>query len=146
MRRCTVTHKHTHSQQNWVNNPGGSRYEDKIGAILSRGADLKATFKQQALGTAAHERSLEKLQTEPAAAFLTAIGGAESANGTVDMRGYTWVSEHGETIAPATTERFFELPPAPSAIEQLASDRQRSMAAMTATQRSMHLWNRVNPG
>ncbi len=51
--RCAPPHHLTPSTQSqWTYHPGGTRFEDRVGAILSRGVDLQQTFKQQALLTA----------------------------------------------------------------------------------------------
>lgn len=46
-------------QRAWVYEPEGDRFEDRVGKILSRGHNLKETFKNDALRTAVRTRVSE---------------------------------------------------------------------------------------
>ncbi|KAJ9515933.1 hypothetical protein QJQ45_016879 [Haematococcus lacustris] len=134
-------------EADWVHNPGGSRFEDRVGKILSRGVNLQETFKQHALETA--KRSI-KFENE----VMSGAGPANPAfykqnskgKEAVDTRGYVWISPEGEVLGAASQETFFDLPPPPTPKQGLATEKQRFFANLDDKQRSMHIWRRLNPG
>uniref|UniRef100_A0A7S0REU6 Uncharacterized protein n=1 Tax=Chlamydomonas leiostraca TaxID=1034604 RepID=A0A7S0REU6_9CHLO len=136
-------------ERNWTYEKGGNRFEDTVGRILSRGNDLKTTFKTQALTEAKKAIAFENEQTSKDAPqlkpeFMHQTDGQEKPG--VDTRGFVWVAKDGTAVAPASTHSFSELPPPPTPRSLLPTEKQRAAAYMDATSRSMHLWRKVNPG
>ncbi len=50
------------------------------------------------------------------------------------------VTNDGETLGPASQERFNELPPPLTPKQKLTTESQRFVASLNETQRSMNLW------
>ncbi|KAJ9515770.1 hypothetical protein QJQ45_008668 [Haematococcus lacustris] len=81
-------------EADWVHNPGGSRFEDRVGKILSRGVNLQETFKLHALETAKRSIKFENEVTSGAAPANPAFYKQNSkGKEAVDTRGYVWVSD-----------------------------------------------------
>uniref|UniRef100_A0A7S3VLT1 Uncharacterized protein n=1 Tax=Dunaliella tertiolecta TaxID=3047 RepID=A0A7S3VLT1_DUNTE len=134
----------------WEYNPDGDRFEDRVGKILSRGHNLRDTFRSQAHQTARRTRAYEN---EHASGHPPDVNpeyyrqGSDLGSGhrEVDKRGMVWVSKDGEVIGPASNQGFATLPPPPTPKQQMTTDPQKLMASLSPEQRSKTLWRKVNP-
>mmetsp|Transcript_13262 Transcript_13262/g.23492 ORF Transcript_13262/g.23492 Transcript_13262/m.23492 type:complete len:201 (-) Transcript_13262:730-1332(-) len=140
-------------RETWTCNPNGDTYNDKVGRILSGGANLKDSLRAKALGTLSsnqeQENSRKEVPRRPDSNKSSENSVAKEAQGR-----FCWVDPSGKPLMKDKSPSATETPVSKKVFSSQGSTglvstinrRQQQYLAMDPNQRSMYTWRKIAPG